>query len=869
MNIRQILAQEGIQWAGRMDCPRCKVEKKITASESKGIAKCWKCNATWTEKGTGGESTWANALIRGLADRCQEYLEHSIPAITWLVDKRGLPEDIAWLRAHNLGAVPKNINAAALSAEALDHLNAERQEAVDACETEKQALKVELRYDQEEKRLQKFTEILIKLDDKTWTDAVVYIYNDAHGNPISLNVRQQKLETGDGEKHCMRIQPRIGQRGLFCPVETSGEAWDGKLPTIIVEGEHNWLTLLRRADEWGVGYELAGFAMGGKNGADRNAAKQLLAREKPMVIYDNDTLSDSTNRPGGWDLVEALSWRFSLDAATTPVKDADDWVKSTTVMPHHLLELAKNAEFVPRPYEAVAEEITNIRNEKMLAFMKDKLITELIWEDVLDKALVYNAGDEIKPAQGILMMLEKDKSRTFVEVAKDHPTISTLLRKYGVEPGDDLSAKLGANLWSRTVDAERAPLRVLSHYVQNTGSLYLDRGDGTVLVLQPSRTPKVIANGEDSVVFTPHKTGPSQVMPNAKKGVGLNRKGGLFDELITSGVLWDEEFGLDAGEQKLLLRVHVLQLFFDDTLRMKMSPMYEGPGGSEKNTITERVGRLLEGADFAVQHMPRTTKALSDLSVNKLYVGFDEFDSQDHEMESGFRWWATALYREERRLYTNFQTARAPLARGASFSTNYNPMKEATTSRRVLPFFVKARTGDYKSPAQELWRQFDAAKTALWEEILADLQVIVDGLWDVPQASTKCTMADVGVFIHRCAQYEGWYKESLRLVDRLNDAQMAVIGKKSFWVQMMVELLRSRPELQGKEMTAKEWCNAMKPLIDFGDHDSLERLNSRKFATFCNKGGKQLMERYCSLCKVTAEGKNVDSYSFSLPDEFA
>jgi hypothetical protein len=59
----------------------------------------------------------------------------------------------------------------------------------------------------------------------------------------------------------------------------------------------------------------------------------------------------------------------------------------------------------------------------------------------------------------------------------------------------------------------------------------------------------------------------------------------------------------------------------------------------------------------------------------------------------------------------------------------------------------------------------------------------------------------------------------------------------------------------------------MKPLIDFGDHDSLERLNSRKFATFCNKGGKQLMERYCSLCKVTAEGENVDSYRFSLPAE--
>ncbi|HZL66147.1 MAG TPA: hypothetical protein VFC29_02330 [Candidatus Limnocylindrales bacterium] len=61
----------------------------------------------------------------------------------------------------------------------------------------------------------------------------------------------------------------------------------------------------------------------------------------------------------------------------------------------------------------------------------------------------------------------------------------------------------------------------------------------------------------------------------------------------------------------------------------------------------------------------------------------------------------------------------------------------------------------------------------------------------------------------------------------------------------------------------------MKPLIDFGDHDSLQRLDSRKFVTYCTKGGKQLMERYCGRCRVTAERKNADSYNFSLPDEFA
>src|SRR5262245_45325031 len=113
-----------------MDCPRCKGKKKITASESKGVAKCWKCGATWTENGAGRQSTWANNLIRTLAERCQAHLENSIPAFTWLVENRGLPKDIDWLRAHNLGAVPKDINAAGLSTEALEDLKAERQAAL-------------------------------------------------------------------------------------------------------------------------------------------------------------------------------------------------------------------------------------------------------------------------------------------------------------------------------------------------------------------------------------------------------------------------------------------------------------------------------------------------------------------------------------------------------------------------------------------------------------------------------------------------------------------------------------------------------------------------------------------------------------------
>ncbi len=276
MNIKQILANEGVVWASRMDCPRCKSEHKVTASESKGIAKCWKCNASWSDKAGGPKHTWANTLVRGIAERCQAHLENSMPAFTWLVEKRVLPSCADWLRTHQLGAIPKDLDAAGFSAQALENLRAEREAALETCEDEKSTKKMVADYDAEERRLQTFTETLMKLDDKMWIDAVVYVYDDACGQPISLNVRQQKLEAGGGEKHCFRVQPKIGQRGLFCPVDVAGDNWSGELPTLIVEGEHNWLSLLRRAEEWDPGWELAGFAVGRKNGADRSAAREHL-----------------------------------------------------------------------------------------------------------------------------------------------------------------------------------------------------------------------------------------------------------------------------------------------------------------------------------------------------------------------------------------------------------------------------------------------------------------------------------------------------------------------------------------------------------------------------------------------------------------
>ena len=83
-----LLAQAGIfrypnplRTRGKMTCPHCQA-RKITASESKDIAKCWGCSAFWSLEGEAiaPNGDWGIYLIGEIASRCQDHLPNCIEA---------------------------------------------------------------------------------------------------------------------------------------------------------------------------------------------------------------------------------------------------------------------------------------------------------------------------------------------------------------------------------------------------------------------------------------------------------------------------------------------------------------------------------------------------------------------------------------------------------------------------------------------------------------------------------------------------------------------------------------------------------------------------------------------------------------------
>ncbi len=148
-SIREVLAKEGIEWRSRMDCPRCKATKKVTANEGTGFAKCWKCNAAWTESGQAKGIAWSNELVLKIAEQCQAHLPNSSLAMEWLTGKRGLPKDTKWLQAHALGAMPKHLDISTAFRTTKERFEQERDEAYEACGDEKAMKQLELRFEAE------------------------------------------------------------------------------------------------------------------------------------------------------------------------------------------------------------------------------------------------------------------------------------------------------------------------------------------------------------------------------------------------------------------------------------------------------------------------------------------------------------------------------------------------------------------------------------------------------------------------------------------------------------------------------------------------------------------------------------------------
>ena len=892
MSIKTLLLNLGVEWKkGYMQCPdpQC-AQYKLTASETRDIATCWACGKHWRPGMKHKyKCSWGTWLMKYIAAKAQDHLEKDTGTLEWLTNKRQLKQNLQWYLDHNLGSFPPNLDLSIPIAKAKVILEDDLSRALALCTDEEQKEDIIAEFDREKDRLNTFVKdtLIPTCAIGMLVDALVFIYTNAHGDPLSLNIRQwRNEEVGNKAKTIRRLQPILGRRGVFNPVRDSGAFWGERVPTIIVEGEVNWLQLQAQAARWEkpkpiaknrpTGFEwmddldaaplysLPGLAVGGKEGADLQTLRGILVSETPLVCYDSDAIDMNTGKVRGYSLVEAVNWATPiLEVTTAPYKDADDWVKAANPQPDDILALVERAIYRPRPYEAAAEDIQKAIAMGGRADVVKKRVTEKVWDDLRMRATIYNAG-------GTGVVVTRDPvNNEVIHVRQGHPTWNALMLKYGIEASDPLCEALGKNVGVRVATEECVTkidcLPVLSHYNTETRALYVDELD-RVLRINRDGSVDIIRNGDDGVVFSPAGD-VRQADLTLPLGSLENHPGALETHLLSS-VNWDTSKGVSVKTAKQLYKAHLMSIFFADLIHDKATPLFEGPAGGGKNMVTSLTGMLFQGKDFTVLPMPKKPEKLDEQTVDCIYAGFDEYDATDHDMESALRSWCTRQTAERRELFTTWDKAKRPLARGMGLSTNGNPTRAIATGQRLLMFSVLARQNNYEDAKYQgagmhLVQQFMKVRNAIWSELISDLRMMVEALGEVPDFSQKTgyRMADFGALILICAKHEGWDAEAEAMLKEMTNVQSVAMAAKSLMVSLLEDYLQAAPDGWDTMRTLAEWNNVLLDTIPHNDKKARQQF-TRDYVRYMVTGqGRPMMDARFVVIEGNRQNGKWDSHS--------
>lgn len=891
-SITEILEAAGVEIGHRskMVCPRCE-QRKLTMSVPKGLAKCWGCGAFWTEHGDtkSPERDWATYIVATVAETAQTELHTSL-AKRWLAG-RGLPvNDDLWLEENDLGALPGDLPIRRIAAKARE-LFEEWQEAKNAeisklkkssnrkLAAERTAF-IEVEIEAEAEYLENTLKLLPQLNSDDWLNSVVYIYRDASGNPTSLNIRDWTSEGEERKKRIMRLQPRPNRRGLFGvtdAVYAPGEAWEGKARAIVVEGEHNLLSLRATTRRWGLSSYLPAVAVGGMNGVDIVALERLLDGAEPTVIYDNDRVDPETGTPRGYALVKALQDRLYLHVTCTkPDKDLDDYITARPELTRKQFwtEVLSTTEYLPIRIGTIAERVKfHLSNRHLEKNERIRHVTLEIVADAVRRFTLINAD-----GLPTLLYREPDGHSRLITVRATDALFMGYMRPYGIYDRDWLrSVSEAIHVRAKADDVPNTRLHSLAYW---TGErLYINLYDGTMLRLSLNADRRSVSIVRlpvgDEGVFLVIPTDDSKYAPveidveplaRSLNGSMQLKSSSLIDQAILSAINYQG----DAAKYKQLIKAWTLAQFFREEMASMPALMFEGNGAAGKSTVGAAIGALLVGPSFRETNAPTTAREVAEKMAGVPLVVWDEFDIADKAVENAIKMLTTGGRDVRRQLFETSKTVELTCDAGIIATSNSNPIKQAGAARRfiVIPVAPRSKDGDaavYLSRGAHLSPQLLKKRSTMWVELIADLARCMISLANTPRSTkTVFSMADFGVFVQRCANNEGWgdqAREMLLWVTRQQEGQQA---ETRVVLNLVEELLRREPDLIGQSMTAGQWTELIWKGIPESEAELKGRVNKNFFA-YETKTFKDLFEKRLGMTVAQNRNTHTNHYRFQVP----
>ncbi|MGA8012897.1 MAG: hypothetical protein WB949_10765 [Candidatus Acidiferrales bacterium] len=413
---------------------------------------------------------------------------------------------------------------------------------------------------------------------------------------------------------------------------------------------------------------------------------------------------------------------------------------------------------------AIRGQIDEIRQEPhMMAFERWRQIGEIIVRDLRQHGHFFNTE------QG-LFFFDNKTLRAFL-LHRDEVGLTSLLnQRYGINAKEYCFQRVLADLICEAdVNGRMMEIRRLSHYDHETKLLYVSRFDGCVYRLDGESVVKV-QNGTDDVFFFDDRISwtPYDYIRNVATGA--------FDAQLIDSVNFADSI-LSKPEQRKLLKLWALAVFFGSIQPTKIILLMLGEHGSGKTSALRRIQKFIFGrkVDLLSIEKDKQDAFVATVTTDPLAL-FDNVDERISWLPYSLSRLATGVTFPRRVLYTTNTQVEFPgvswlgiTSRTVDFMANQPDLPDRTLVLSVERLIEKV-------PEGELLSAIEKNRNVMWSELLDMLNAIVGQLRQPAEPSrVQFRMADFASFALRVATSWGCRKEVAAIFTKLEQAQADLV----------------------------------------------------------------------------------------------
>lgn len=381
---------------------------------------------------------------------------------------------------------------------------------------------------------------------------------------------------------------------------------------------------------------------------------------------------------------------------------------------------------------AVAGAIDTILSSQLPKRITRREAANMVIEDLRKRGVL------IQGPGGRQFWLEKQRHRLFD--LDGFPFRALFMEAYQINPAEPefrhILEAVRAETRSR---GEKASIYRFSCFNRQRGMLYISAGQGKVVRLD-GNSAIWLENGNEGVLFEESET--PQIIPD--EAVSFSNTGDpLFDSIFGrvnfvrgAGVI------LDIEQQRLILRIWMLAIFFPELLPSKILLLFYGEKGSGKTTTLRVILKLLLGPHADVTPLGKEDGFNATISQEYLIV-LDNVDSFCRWIEDRLATVATGQTIKLRKLYTTNEMLSFPTRCSIALTARTPRFRRDDIVDRLQ--ILRVNRLEKFSREAAWYEEIEARRLALWGQLLQDLNFVVARLRSTAASTPdNLRMADWG-----------------------------------------------------------------------------------------------------------------------------